>query len=277
MEYRVRIPFYKMSGSGNDFILIDNRNGILSGIQLNQFARKICRRNVSVGADGLILIEPSEKATFKWQFFNSDGSEANMCGNGGRCVSRLAHLLGIAPKKLSFETRAGIIHAEVEGRKVKIELTPPSDIKLDIALPLEGETVFLHSINTGVPHAALFRESLEEVDVKGTGRKIRFHPRFQPGGTNVNWLKVLKSDLLEVRTYERGVEDETLACGTGIVASALIASLKAQVSSPVKVKTRGGEILTVHFKKKGDGFAEVAFEGEVKIICQGELWEEAYE
>jgi diaminopimelate epimerase len=273
----MRIPFFKMSGSGNDFIVIDDRNYILSGIQLNQFARRICRRNVSVGADGLILIEASEKADFKWQFFNSDGSEADLCGNGGRCVARLAHLLGIAGRKMKFETRAGIIHAEVEERNVKLELTSPSDITMDIVLSLEDENILLHSINTGVPHAVIFRDSLEEVDVQDIGRKIRFHPRFQPAGTNVDWVKIIKTDLLEVRTYERGVEDETLACGTGTVASALIASMKAQVSSPVKVKTRGGEILTVYFKKRGNTFEEVAFEGEVKIICQGELWEEAYE
>jgi len=273
----MRIPFYKMSGSGNDFILIDNRNSALAGIQLNQFARKICRRNVSVGADGLILIEPSGKTTFRWQFFNADGSEAEMCGNGSRCVARLAHLLGIAPKKLSFETRAGIIRAEVEGKKVTIELTPPSQIRTDIALPLDGERIVVHSINTGVPHAVIFHEALEGVDVRVIGRKVRFHPLFQPSGTNVNWVKVIGSNGIEVRTYERGVEDETLACGTGIVASALIASLKAQVTSPVKVKTRGGEILTVCFKKKGDGFEDVTFEGEVKIVYQGELWEEAYQ
>ena len=273
----MRIPFYKMSGSGNDFILIDNRNGVLGGIQINQFARNICRRNVSVGADGLILIEPSGKAAFRWQFFNADGSEAEMCGNGGRCVARLAHLLGIAPKKLSFETRAGIIRAEVEGKNVTIELTPPSQIRTDITLPLDAERIVMHSINTGVPHAVIFHEALEGVDVRVIGRKVRFHPFFQPSGTNVNWVKVIGSNGIEVRTYERGVEDETLACGTGAVASALIASLKAQVTSPVKVKTRGGEILTVCFKKEGDGFEDVAFEGEVKIVYQGELWEEAYE
>jgi len=273
----MRIPFFKMSGSGNDFILIDNRNNILSSLQLNQFARKVCRRNVSVGADGLIVIEPSEKADFKWQFFNSDGSEAEMCGNGGRCVARLAHLLGIAQEKMSFETRAGIIHAETADRKVKIELTPPTEIRMDIRLPLESGTVVLHSVNTGVPHVVVFKDSLEEIDVQDTGRKIRFHPSFQPAGTNVNWVKVIKSNLLEVRTYERGVENETLACGTGIVASALIASINKEVLSPVHVKTKGGEILTVYFRRRDNTFEDVAFEGEVNVICQGELWEEAYE
>jgi diaminopimelate epimerase len=275
-ECGVRIPFYKMSGSGNDFILIDNRDGILSGIQLDQFARRICRRKVSIGADGLILIEPSRKAAFKWQFFNADGSEADMCGNGGRCVARLAHLLGIAPKKMTFETRAGIISAEVEDRKVKIGLTPPSHIRTDIAVPLDGETILLHSINIGVPHVVKFDDRLEEVDVKGAGQKIRFHSLFQPAGTNVNWIKIISKDTIEVRTYERGVEDETLACGTGAVASALIASIKAHVQPPVMVKTRGGEILTVYFTSKGEEFEEVSFEGEVSIIYQGEMWDEAY-
>lgn len=273
----MRIPFYKMSGSGNDFILIDNRDGILSGIQPNLLARKICRRKVSIGADGLILIEPSQKAAFRWQFFNSDGSEAEMCGNGGRCAARLAYLLGIAPKTMSFETLAGTISAEVEDRKVKITLTPPTRIQTDISLSLEGKDILLHSINTSVPHVVKFEEALDAVDVPSIGRKIRFHPEFQPAGTNVNLVKILNDNKLEIRTYERGVEEETLACGTGAVASALISSIKAQMNSPVKVKTRGGEILTVYFKKRGEGFEQVALEGEVRIIYQGEIYEEAYE
>jgi len=273
----MQIPFYKMSGSGNDFILIDNRRDILSDIQPNLLAQKICRRKVSIGADGLILIEPSGKAAFKWRFFNSDGSEADICGNGGRCVARLAYLLGIAPEKMKFETLAGIISAEVKDRKVKIELVSPSHIRMDITLPLEGEKLLLHTINTGVPHVVKFEEALDTVDLGSIGRKIRFHPLFQPAGTNVNLVKILNDNEIEIRTYERGVEDETLACGTGAVASALITSIKTHIQSPVKVKTKGGETLMVYFDKRGEGFEAVALEGEVRIIYQGELWEEAYQ
>lgn len=266
-----------MSGSGNDFILIDNRDGILKDFNLNHFARKICRRKLSVGADGLILIEISDKADFRWQFFNSDGSEAEMCGNGGRCVARLAYLLGIAPETMKFETRAGIINAKVNGNNVKVELPPPVSINPDIKLTLESETFNLHSITTGVPHVVIFCDSLENLDISNIGRKIRYHPLFQPAGTNVNWVKIRDLNLLEIRTYERGVEEETLACGTGAVASALIASVKDMVSSPVRVKTKGGEILTVSFIKKGTIFENISLTGEVKIIYKGELLKEAYD
>jgi diaminopimelate epimerase len=266
-----------MSGSGNDFILIDNRDGILSGRQLDSFARKICRRKVSVGADGLIVIEPSDKAAFQWQFFNSDGSRADMCGNGGRCAAMFAYHLGIAQKKLTFETTVGIISAQVEGREVRIGLTPPSEIKTDIEVMVEGETLVLHSINTGVPHIIKFEDRPAEVDVRSLGRKIRFHPAFQPAGTNVDFVRIKDEKEIEVRTYERGVEDETLACGTGAVASAIIASLKSGMKSPVRVTTSGGEVLTVFFERRGNAFESVLLEGAVRIIYRGELAEDAYE
>ncbi len=271
----MKIPFMKMSGSGNDFILIDHRRAVLRMDEMKDFVRKVCRRRTSVGADGLILIEPSEKADFKWQFFNADGSEAEMCGNGGRCAARFAYLKGIAGSTLSFETVAGILSAQVDGRRVKLELTKPHGLKLDEGVIVEGKSLSLSNINTGVPHTVHFVDDVEMWDVVQKGRAIRNHPHFAPGGTNVDFVKLEKDSRLTVRTYERGVEDETLACGTGVVASSLIAAFKGLVRSPVSVKTRGGEVLRVHFDIEGEEVKKVFYEGDVHIIYEAEMWEEA--
>jgi len=273
----MKIPFVKMSGSGNDFILIDHREPFLKEDRLVDFIRKVCRRRISVGADGLILIEPSKKADFKWRYYNADGSEAEMCGNGGRCAARFAYLKGIAGPSLKFETLAGILSARVDGKKVKLEMTKPFGLKLDETISIEGEKQTFSSINTGVPHAVLFVEDLEGLDIVPIGRAIRFHSFFAPSGTNADFVRLEKSSQLSVRTYERGVEDETLACGTGVVASALVAAFKGMVKSPVSVKTKGGEILTVHFEMEGKEVKRILFEGDVDIIYEAEMWEEAYQ
>lgn len=267
----------KMSGSGNDFILIDHRNPILSEGQMKDFARKVCQRRISVGADGLILIERSERADFKWRFFNSDGSEAEMCGNGGRCAARFAYLKGISGASLRFETLAGILSAQVEGKRVRLEFTRPHNLRLDETLLIDGKEQKISSINTGVPHVTIFVEDLERVDVLSLGRIIRFHPHFAPQGTNVNFLHLEKEDQLNIRTYERGVEDETLACGTGVVASALIAAFKGLVKPPVSIKTKGGEILVVDYEMEANEIKRVFLQGDVHIIYEAEMWEEAYQ
>jgi len=272
----MKISFTKMSGSGNDFILIDHRKPVLKKDQMAEFARKVCRRRVSVGADGVIFIEPSEKADFKWRFFNADGSEAEMCGNGGRCAARFAFLKGIAGPSLAFETLAGILSADVDGRRVKLEMTKPHHLALDETVRVEGKTLSLSSLNTGVPHAVHFVEDVEGWDVVRIGRAVRNHPHFAPSGTNVDFVHLGKNSQLTVRTYERGVEDETLACGTGVVASSLIAAFKGLVTSPVSAKTQGGEVLKVHFEIEGKEVKKVFFEGDVHIIYDAEMWEEAY-
>ncbi len=275
-EFEMKIPFTKMSGSGNDFILIDHRSPFLSEDRIKEFTRKVCRRRFSVGADGLILIENSTRADFRWRFFNADGSEAEMCGNGGRCAARFAFVKGIAPAQLQFETLAGMIHAQVEGKRVKLEMPKPHDLKMDERIFIEGKELTISRINTGVPHAVLFLKEIDEMEVVEMGRAIRFHPHYAPSGVNANFVKVEGDSSLSVRTYERGVEDETLACGTGVVASALISAIKGFVKSPVSVRTRGGEILNVYFEIERDQIKRLFFEGEVHIVYEGEIWEEAY-
>lgn len=270
------IEFYKMSGSGNDFIIIDNRDLSLDVGDLPAFARKICARKISVGADGLFLIEPSRTADFKWQFFNSDGSMAEMCGNGSRCVARYAYLKGIAPNKMSFETLAGIISAEVKNDVVKVKLTDPSPVKSIGKLTFDDCQFALDSVDTGVPHAVTFVDNPETCKVFEWGRKIRRHEFFQPRGTNANFATIIDRHKMRVRTYERGVEDETLACGTGVVASVLAAASKGLVETPVDVIVQSGEMLRIYFAKKDDRFCEIYLEGSVKIVYSGLLFEEAY-
>jgi diaminopimelate epimerase len=271
------IEFFKMSGSGNDFILIDNRDLSLPVSNVTDFVKRVCERKVSVGADGLILIERSDRVDFRWRFFNADGSEVDMCGNGGRCAARFTCLKGIAGTTLSFETGAGIIDAEVRGDTVKLRLTDPHSLMIDETIEIDGETVGVNSINTGVPHVVHYVSNLKIFDVFHVGRQIRYHRHYQPAGTNANFVTVPDRHALRIRTYERGVEDETLACGTGSVAAALISSWKGWVDSPVAVTVKSGEILTIYFDKTEKGFEKVYLEGKAAVVYEGRLWEEAYQ
>ncbi len=271
------IPFAKMSGSGNDFIIIDNRQGIVPDVDLSQFARRVCCRKLSAGADGLILVEESDRVDFKWRFFNSDGSVAEMCGNGARCVARFANGNGIADASMAFETLAGTISAQVIEDRVKIKMTDPHDLVKKADLPMESQTISYSSLNTGVPHVVVTVDDIETADVVGAGRRIRQHPHFSPAGTNVNFMASQGNGVWAVRTYERGVEDETLACGTGIVAAALVLSMKKGIGSPITLKTRSGSLLKVYFAKDGESYCEVYLEGDARMIYEGQLLPDAWQ
>jgi len=270
------ISFFKMSGSGNDFIIIDNRDLSLQIVDLPAFVRKVCRRKISVGADGLFLIEPSEIADFKWQFFNSDGSVAEMCGNGSRCVARYAFENDMAGRTMSIETLAGVISAEVFDETVKVRLTNPSPLQRDQKILLDDREFLVDFIDTGVPHAVYFVDDLDVCPVFEEGRKIRYCDTFQPKGTNADFASVQDRQKMRVRTYERGVEEETLACGTGVVASVLAAAGRGLVESPVQVTVWSGETLRVYFTSQNGVFEEIYLEGKVKMVYQGLLFEEAY-
>lgn len=265
------LEFFKMSASGNDFMVIDNRDGKVDELFpiVREFVGKVCRQHHSVGADGVILIEGSETADFRWRFYNADGSEAEMCGNGGRCAARFAYMNGIAEKSVVFETVAGLIHAEVEGTRVKLQLTRPYDLKLDYPVALEDKEIFLSSVNTGVPHAVVLVDDIDHVPVDELGRHIRYHKTFGEKGTNVNFAEIVDRDNAKIRTYERGVEGETYACGTGAVAVGVILRNKDLLESPANIWTRGGERLRVHVNE------DVYLEGETRLIYVGRLHEEA--
>lgn len=231
----------------------------------------------SVGADGMILIEESTAADFSWRFYNADGSLAEMCGNGARCAARYAFGNGIAGTRMCFETLAGIIEAEVlaDSDDVRVRMTPPFDFRLGLRLRLGGSERDVSFVNTGVPHAVLFVDD-GETPIKEWGREVRFHDMFQPAGTNANFVRLLKDGRLQVRTYERGVEDETMACGTGAVAAALIATVLGKTRSPVRLVTSGGEPLTVLFAlRKGPVAEDVFLQGPARIIYEGKLTAES--
>ena len=270
------ITFFKMSGSGNDFIIVDNREKAVKDNDLPGFIQRICRRKISVGADGFILIEPSDKADFKWRFFNSDGSKAEMCGNGARCVSRFAYVNGIAGENLSFETEAGVVSGQVKDDRVKVKMPDPVELRLDYSIDLKNGPVTVCSVNTGVPHVVVMNETVEDINVFELGREIRFHEAFTPAGTNVNFICQQKQGHLAIRTYERGVENETLACGTGSIAAAIIISCTAQWQSPINLVTSSGESLTIYFKKDGSIFSDIFLEGDARIIYSAQLGEDAW-
>ncbi|MEK7306093.1 MAG: diaminopimelate epimerase, partial [Nitrospirota bacterium] len=187
-----------------------------------------------------------------------------------------AYLLGIAKKEMAFETGAGVLKAEVEGHLVKVSFPPPKDLRLDIKIDIDGERFDGHFINTGVPHLVYLVNDVERLDLIKIGRATRQHSIFSPAGTNVDFVRLISGNRLQIRTYERGVEDETLACGTGSVASAIIASLLKGVSSPAILKTRSGKELIVHFKRDGKLFFDILLEGDAMMIYEGEMWEEAW-
>lgn len=272
-----QVPFAKMSGSGNDFILIDNRSRVLEESTLGAFITGICRRRLSAGADGVILIEASETADFRWRFFNSDASPAEMCGNGARCAARFAFLQGICSAQLRFETGAGMVEAQVAGMRVKVKMTDPQDLRLELRIDLACGPLTVSSLNTGVPHTVVLADGVEGVDVAAVGREIRFHPQFAPAGTNVNFICKESSDGIAIRTYERGVEGETLACGTGAVAGALVAAGKLGLTSPVSVRTAGGERLTVYFENRSGSYRNIYQEGDARLIYSGALHPEAWQ
>ncbi|SRR5579884_3144510 len=269
------IPFWKISGSGNDFIMIDHRTPLIAPEEMKHFISKVCRRGLSVGADGVILIEPSSKADYKWHYYNADGGEVEMCGNGSRCVARFAYLNKIAPAKHTIETLAGLVQAEVIGDRVRVQLPDPHDLRLDLKIDIDGKTYSGHFVNTGVPHVVYFVDDVDKTDVVNLGRATRHHSLFAPRGTNANFISVTDRQNLKIRTYERGVEDETLACGTGAIAAAIITTALGKTAPPVSLLTRGGILLGVHFTQEGRTFKNITLEGDARIVYKGEILEEA--
>jgi diaminopimelate epimerase len=266
------IKFTKSVATGNDFVIIDNRQNVLKG-DLPVTAKKLCDRFYGVGADGLLLIEKSKNADFRMRIFNSDGSEAEMCGNGSRCAALYAYAKKIAPADMKVETMAGILNANVRGDIVKVKLTDPKNIEWNLCLMINECPYKVNVANTGVPHVVHFVDDLDAVEIKKLGPKMRYHEEFSPHGANVDFVKITdkNKNTIAVRTYERGVEDETLACGTGAVASAIISAEAEKLISPVTVETRSGELLKVYFESLEGSFKNVYLEGKAKLVYEGEI------
>ena len=263
------VEFTKMNGAGNDFILFDNRDRKIS-LTTDQIVH-LCHRQRGIGADGIMGLVPcdSGKADWSWQFYNSDGSAAEMCGNGARCFARYIQKLTGATGDLTFETAAGVIRARLNGDRVTVNLTTPHSLRLNESVPLEQGATPIHSINTGVPHAIVYVDDADQAMVAGVGAEVRYHAHFKPRGTNVNFVQVKGPNFIRVRTYERGVEGETLACGTGVTAAALISARLKGFTSPVKVQVQGGDLLEVGFREENGEFADVALTGPADFAFTG--------
>ena len=264
------LRFTKMNGAGNDFVMIDNRAGDIH-LGPDQIER-ICDRHCGVGADGILLLEKSDNgADFRMRYYNADGGEAEMCGNGARCFARFAKKVASAPEKISFETPAGIIGARLHGELVTLNMSDPIDLRLNVPLQIEGEDATVNYINTGVPHVVVPVSRIDVVDVRSRGAAIRYHEMFSPKGANANFLEKRGPRKIAIRTYERGVEDETLACGTGVVASALIFAAMEKTDGPIGVLVRGGSELTVDFEGDGKNFRAVTLTGPAEFVFEGTI------
>ncbi len=264
------LRFTKMNGAGNDFVLLDNRLGQIQ-LEPGQIAR-ICDRHRGVGADGILLLEKAVNgADFRMRYYNADGGEAEMCGNGARCFARFAHKVAGAAGHISFETPAGVIGAELHGDSVTLQMSDPQDLRLHVSLPDIADYEAVHFINSGVPHVVILVARIDDIDVRRHGAVIRRHQMFAPKGANVNFLEKRGSKSVAIRTYERGVEDETLACGTGVVASALIFAATENVNGPISVLVRGGSELIVDFKKNDQNFSAVTLSGPAEFVFEGTI------
>ncbi|MCM8764230.1 MAG: diaminopimelate epimerase [Candidatus Omnitrophica bacterium] len=256
----------KITGSGNDFVLINNLDGKIRNRR--RLAIDLCRYKYGVGADGAIFLEKSKKADFKMRIFNADGSEAEMCGNGLRCLIRLIYEQKISRKKLFLiETLAGIYETRMNLPNVSIKMFLINKPEFNKNVEVDEETFTVHFLNTGVPHAVIIVDNVDNVDVKKYGPIIRYHRIFQPAGTNVDWVEIIDAHHGKIRTYERGVEDETLACGTGIVAGVICAAMLGKFVSPVDIIARSGEKLKVSFEKD---FTDIFLEGRTKLVFEGQ-------
>jgi diaminopimelate epimerase len=264
------LRFIKMNGAGNDFVVLDNRAGDIH-LDPKQISR-ICDRHRGVGADGILLLEKAANgADFRMRYYNRDGGEAEMCGNGARCFARFANQVAGAKGKISFETPAGVIGAELDGELVTLEMSDPRDLRLNVVLPIRSGSKTVHFINSGVPHVIVPVSQIDDVDVRSEGAVIRQHEMFAPAGANVNFLEERGKTQIAIRTYERGVEDETLACGTGVVASALIFAATQKVDGPICVLVRGGSELSVGFKRDSDNFRNVTLTGPAEFVFEGTI------
>jgi diaminopimelate epimerase len=316
------LKFWKFTGAGNDFVALDNRDGSIEPDPQARAAliRSLCARGVGVGADGALILEPSQNADFRMRYYNSDGGEAETCGNGARCIARFANMLGAAGPACRFETQAGIYEAAVKPDAVCVSMSDAFGLELDVQLGRATLPADLLSgipslrgagtvdfVNTGVPHAVIRvenTEDLQNVPVVELGRAIRYHPRFAPAGTNVNFIAPIAPagtnvnfiapagtnvnfiapagtnvnsiapaavNLFAIRTYERGVEDETLACGTGSIASAIVVCRRGLAAPPVRLTTRSGVDLLVHCEPTDRGATRVRLEGEARLVFKGEI------
>lgn len=269
----MELDFQKMQGAGNDFIMINNLSGdcFLREAQI----AALCDRHFGIGADGLMLLERDPQGEFdaRMVYYNADGSRAEMCGNGARCFTAFALQHGLGDgEKLRILSDAGPLTATCSGELYTIELTPPRELRTPIALDLKDGPAEVHHLDTGVPHVVRFVDDVQAVDIRPAGAELRFHEAFKPRGANANFAQIQGPDQpILLRTYERGVEDETLACGTGVTATAILAHLVHGVPKPVSVKVAGGDVLRVDFTRQGEHLLGVTLTGPARTVFTGTI------
>jgi diaminopimelate epimerase len=263
----MKLPFSKYSGSGNDFILIDNRNLVFP--LRKPLIADLCQRQTGIGADGIILLENSARADFKMRIFNADGGEAEMCGNGARCLAKFIQQLGFTKSSYQIEAMKSVIYLHIENERISVSMPQPENFKWFQKLTINDLELTLHSLNTGVPHAVIFVDELENDQWMKLAPAIRSHPIFETSGTNVNFASVTQEGHLHIRTYERGVEGETLACGTGAIASALTAERLFRWPSPIQVSPKSKETLNISFKVANGTPTDVQLAGPATFIFEG--------
>jgi diaminopimelate epimerase len=254
----MKLKFYKYQGTGNDFVMVDNRAGVFD-INATELIEKLCHRRFGIGADGFILLENEPGYDFKMVYFNSDGKQSSMCGNGGRCIVQFAHDLGVIKDKTVFLAIDGSHDAYLEKGLVHLKMIDVEEVENN------GDHFYM---NTGSPHYVKAVADINNYPVFEEGKKIRNNNRFKEKGTNVNFTEK-KENILHVRTYERGVEDETYSCGTGVTAAAIAASFSG-MTSPLRINTLGGE-LGIAFEKTGTGFKEIYLIGPAIRVFEGEI------
>ncbi len=258
----MKIEFYKYQGTGNDFILLDNRQNIYNEITPEQ-VKQLCDRHFGIGSDGLMLLNNKEGYDFEMIYYNADGKEGSMCGNGGRCIVKFASMLGIKKKEYNFLATDGIHEAEIDfNKEVSLKMKDVNDVDFNLGNFL---------LDTGSPHYIKYVKDIKNIDVVAEGRKIRYSKEFAEKGVNVNFVEIMADDEIFVRTYERGVEDETLSCGTGVTASALVSAHNEKGFNRVEVKTIGGS-LCVEFEKMSEKeFVNVWLRGPAELVFSGEI------
>jgi len=268
----MKTSFWKMHGAGNDFIILQARTASAPSPAASQI-QAWCQRHTGIGADGLLLLRPptDPRHHFRMQFFNPDGNEADMCGNGARCIARYAHDQNLAPAEMIFETASGTVAASVQDDAVRLQMPLPRNIRLKQELILHNQTITVDFADTGVPHVVVTCPDLAAINLQTIGTEIRYHPRYAPHGTNVDWIQVVDDRTLHIRTYERGVEGETRACGTGVTAAAVVALLQGKVQSPVRIQTAGGDWLTISATFTHETFHRLELSGPAAYVFEGVL------
>jgi diaminopimelate epimerase len=265
------LTFVKASGAGNDFVLLDNMDHNLT-LDQPSLAQTLCDRHLGIGADGMIVLEPSSRGDFRMMYYNADGSYGGMCGNGGRCAVLVALKRGLTSSTFSFEAVEHLYTGSVRSNVVRMQMKTPYDIRRPVTITVGVSGVYeCHYLDTGSPHVVCFVDSVHRINVVEVGRALREHAAFAPGGANINFLQVTDGNTIRMRTYERGVEAETLACGTGALACSIVASRLRDVRSPVNVLTTSGACLTVHFARGPEGFTKLELEGPADILFEGKV------